>query len=84
MLDNLGVKILRQSMFTFCFWSLTHTAAQRCRSDTKKNILVEFFSSVLLQFKKYRHSGNLKFNDLGILQSLKLRIFVEKYPSDFS
>jgi len=33
-------------------------------------------SSVLSQFKKYHPSGNLKFNDLGISQSLKLRILV--------
>jgi len=35
------------------------------------------FSSVLSQFKKYHPSGNLKFNNLGIFQSLKLRIFME-------
>jgi len=32
----------------------------------------------LLQFKKYHPSGNLKFNYLGILQSLKVRIPIEK------
>ena len=40
----------------------------------KKNILEYLFSSVLSQFKKYHPSGNLKFNYLGIFQSLKLRI----------
>jgi len=30
-------------------------------------------SSVLAQFKKYHPSGNLKYNNLGIFQSLKLR-----------
>jgi len=31
------------------------------------------FISVLSQFKKYHPSGNLKFNNSGIFQSLKLR-----------
>jgi len=34
----------------------------------------------LSQFKKYHPSGNLKFNNLGIFQSLKLRILVGKIP----
>jgi len=40
--------------------------------------LKDLFSSVLSQFKKYHPSGNLKSNNLGIFQSLKLRILVEK------
>jgi len=32
----------------------------------------------LSQFKKYHSSGNLKFNPLGIFQSLKLRILMGK------
>jgi len=45
----------------------------------KQNIILEdLFSSVLSPFKKYHPSGNLKSNNLGIFQSLKLRIFVEK------
>jgi len=36
------------------------------------------FSSVLSQYKKYHPSGNPKFNNLGIFQSSKLRIFIEK------
>jgi len=32
----------------------------------------------LFQFKKYQPSGNLKFYNLGILKSLKLRILVKK------
>jgi len=36
------------------------------------------FSSVLSKFKKYHPSGNLKFNDLGISQSIKLRNSIEK------
>jgi len=47
----------------------------------KKNILEDFFSSVLAQFKKYYSSGNLKFNYLGTFQSLKLRISMEKILS---
>jgi len=44
----------------------------------RKNILEDLFSSVLSQFKKYHPSGNLKFNYLGISQSLNLRILMEK------
>jgi len=44
----------------------------------KKNVLKNFFSSVLSQFKKYRPSGNQKFNKLSISQSLKFRISTEK------
>jgi len=47
----------------------------------RKNILEGFFSSVLLRFKKYHLSGNLKFNYLGISQSVKLRILMEKIIS---
>jgi len=46
----------------------------------RKIILEDLFSSVLLQSKKYDPSGNLKFNNLGISQSLKLRISAEKIP----
>jgi len=46
--------------------------------NRKQNILEDLFSSVLSQFKKYPLSGNLKFNHLGIFQSLKLRILMEK------
>jgi len=38
----------------------------------------DLLSSVLLQFKKYHPSENLKFNNLGIFQSLKFRILMEK------
>jgi len=54
------------------------TTAQRCRSETVKNILEDLFSSVLSQFKKYHLSVNLKLNNLGIFQSLKLRNLREK------
>jgi len=49
-----------------------------------KNILWDLFSSVLAHFKKYHLSGNLKFNNLGIFQTLKLRFLMEKNPSHFS
>ena len=39
----------------------------------RKNIYEVLFSSVLSQFKKYHPPGNLKFNYLGIFQSLKSR-----------
>jgi len=41
-------------------------------------ILEDIFSSVLSQFKNYRRPGNLKFNYLGVFQSLKLRISMGK------
>jgi len=50
------------------------TTAQRCRSETEKNILEDLFSSVLSQLKKYQPFRNLKFKNLGTSQSLKLRI----------
>ena len=36
------------------------------------------------QFKKYHPSENVKFNNLDIFQSLKLRILMRKNPYDFS
>jgi len=42
-------------------------------SVTEKNIFEDVFSSGLSQFKKYHHSGNLKYNNLGIFRSFKLR-----------
>ena len=49
----------------------------------KKNILEVLFSLVLSQFKKISPPPprNLKFNYLGISQSLKLRILMEKILS---
>jgi len=55
------------------------TTAQRCRSETEKNILEDLLSSVLSNSKKYHPSGNLKFDNLGIFQSLKLRFLMEKF-----
>jgi len=46
--------------------------------NRKENILDDLFSSVLSLFKKYLPSRSLKFKNLGIFQSLKLRILVEK------
>jgi len=51
---------------------------QRCRSDTEKNLLEDLLSLVLSKFKKYHSLGNLEFNDFGIFQNLKFRIFMEK------
>jgi len=54
---------------------------QRPPSDAvqkQKNILEDLFSSVLSQFKKYHPSRNLKFNNLSIFQSLKLRKLMGK------
>jgi len=57
------------------------TTAQRCRSETEKPLSEDFFSSVLLQFKKHHPTGNLKCNYLGISRSLKLRILMGKILS---
>jgi len=43
----------------------------------KKNIFEDLLSSILSQSKKY-HSENLKFYNLGISKSLKLRILEGK------
>jgi len=50
--------------------------------NTKK--IDDLFSSVLSQLKKYHPSGNLKFNYLGIFQSLKLCISLAKSHFNFS
>jgi len=44
----------------------------------KKSILEDIYSSVLSQFKRYHPSENVKFIDLGIFQSLKFCILMEK------
>ena len=49
---------------------------KRCRSEREKR--EDLFSSVLLRLKKYLLPGNVKFNNLSISQSLKLRISMEK------
>jgi len=41
----------------------------------------ESFQFNVVQFKKYQPPGNLKFKNLGIFQSLKLRFSVEKILS---
>jgi len=43
----------------------------------KQENIEDLFSPELLQFKEYRPSKNLKFNDLGIFRSLKLRSTME-------
>jgi len=47
----------------------------------RKMILEDLSSLVLSQFKKYQPPGNLKLNYLGIFQSLKLRISMDKILS---
>ena len=44
----------------------------------QKNISEDLSRSVLSQFKTHHPSGNLKFNNLDILQTLKLRNLEEK------
>jgi len=52
--------------------------------NRKKNIFEDPLSLVLSNFKKYHPSGNLNFRILGISQSLKFRILMEKNPFNFS
>jgi len=52
--------------------------SKRCRSETEKKYSEDHFRSVLSLFKKYLPSRSIKFNNIGISQSLKLRILVEK------
>jgi len=47
----------------------------------RKIYFEDFFSSVLSQLKMYHSSVDLKFNYLGIFQSLKLRILMGKVLS---
>jgi len=61
-----------------CFLDVLSTTAQRGRSETEKFILENLFGSVLSKFKEHHPSGNLKFINLGIFQSLKLRNLVGK------
>jgi len=58
-----------------CVNSLPPSDAVRNR---KQNILEDLFSSALSQIKKYHPSENLKCINLGIFQSLKFRILMEK------
>jgi len=60
------------------FWFLNPLTPNDVVRQQKKITLEDLFSSVLSQSKKYHPSGNLKFNDLCIFQSLKLRILMEK------
>jgi len=45
---------------------------------SRKNISEDIFTSVFLKSKKYHPSGNLKCNNLGVFQSLKLRYLIGK------
>jgi len=44
-------------------------------SANRKKYLEDLLSLVMSRFKKYHPSVNLKFNDLGIFQSLKIAYF---------
>jgi len=74
--------------FDCLFFSCSHMTRLKFRiglvkfasfGNRKKNILQDLSSSVLSKFKNHHPSGNLKFNNLGIFQSLKLRIIMEKF-----
>jgi len=47
--------------------------------ENRKNILEDLFRPEVSQFKKYHLSGNLKFNNLAISQSLKILIQWRKF-----
>jgi len=67
------------NLFYFIILSLISLLTHYCPpTPFGKFILKEPFSSVFLQFSIYHPSGNLKFNNLGIFQSLKFRILEEK------
>jgi len=73
------------------FISITETARQSLFTHycpampfaNRKKYFRGSFSSVVWQSKQYHPSGILKFNNLGIFQSLKFCILIEK-PSNFS
>jgi len=67
-----------EQRFQVSFLLKNKCTAQRCRSETNKNISEDLFSSVLSQCKKYHSSGNPNFNNLSIFQGMKLRILMEK------
>jgi len=50
----------------------------------QKKIFLRIFSVHIVSILKYHPSGNLKFYNLRISKSLKLRILVKKNPSNFS
>jgi len=64
-----------------CIKYLTHYCPAMPFGNRKKYFRVSFQFSIVTIHKKYHPSGNLKFNYLGIFQSLKLRIFVGKIIS---
>jgi len=58
-------------------------AAQRCRPAVPFGNRKYYFRSSLFSIvtnQKVSHSGNLKFNYLGVFQSLQLRISMGKNP----
>jgi len=55
-----------------------HSELTHYRPAMLFGIIIFFWSSVLSQFKKYHPSGNLKFNNVAIFQSLKLRNLMGK------
>jgi len=72
---------LVNALYSLVVFSLTHYPPAMAFGRRK---ILEDLSAVLSQFKKYRSSGNVKFNYLGIFQSLKLHILMEKNPFNFS
>ena len=87
MFSKRSLELLRLQQPNWLFlaqWRRSHKNEKWGRSETEKFNLGDLFSSVLSQLKKNHPSRNLECNNLGIFQSLKLRILIEKNPSDFS
>jgi len=73
-----------KSLLLFIYLHINPLPPSDAILKTEKNILEDLFRAVLSQFKKYHSFENLKFNYLGIFQSLKLRILLKKNPLNFS
>jgi len=73
--------IFQNTLYTPSTFSLLNPQ-QQCRSETETFFFKRIFSvQYCHSLKKYHPSGNLKFNILGISQSLKSRILKEKILS---
>jgi len=82
-IQNIGLKYAltsKHNMFSSSdnYWIFIIGAIKPLPDAVRKQKKKDLFSSVLSHFKKYHPSGNMNFNNLGLFQSLKLRISMEK------
>jgi len=70
-----ALSIYMNTVFIGVSLKLTHYRPAMPIGNRKK-IEADLFSSLLSKLKKYHLSGNLKMNNLGVFQSLKLRNLV--------